>query len=105
MIRRPPRSTLFPYTTLFRSHPAEQTDLEAEHRKRVRLDRVPKRRQLADLTPQRRDYEVLEEDPEDPGERQVEDGFGTELRGRADHPGGRPDDPLAGGGPETAAVA
>jgi len=21
MIRRPPRSTLFPYTTLFRSHP------------------------------------------------------------------------------------
>src|SRR5690349_22165973 len=24
MIRRPPRSTLFPYTTLFRSHPAVQ---------------------------------------------------------------------------------
>src|SRR2546430_6999669 len=24
MIRRPPRSTLFPYTTLFRSHRAEQ---------------------------------------------------------------------------------
>src|SRR2546426_7062306 len=24
MIRRPPRSTLFPYTTLFRSQPAEQ---------------------------------------------------------------------------------
>src|SRR2546430_10973500 len=23
MIRRPPRSTLFPYTTLFRSHPEE----------------------------------------------------------------------------------
>src|SRR5690349_24229384 len=23
MIQRPPRSTLFPYTTLFRSHPAE----------------------------------------------------------------------------------
>src|SRR5256885_3923369 len=23
MIRRPPRSTLFPYTTLFRSHPRE----------------------------------------------------------------------------------
>src|SRR5437588_6354484 len=28
MIRRPPRSTLFPYTTLFRSH----RDAEAEHR-------------------------------------------------------------------------
>src|SRR2546426_3490485 len=25
MIRRPPRSTLFPYTTLFRSQPAEQS--------------------------------------------------------------------------------
>src|SRR5260370_25938943 len=25
MIRRPPRSTLFPYTTLFRSHPAHRT--------------------------------------------------------------------------------
>src|SRR3712207_7306961 len=34
MIRRPPRSTLFPYTTLFRSerpfrHPAPRDDLEA----------------------------------------------------------------------------
>src|SRR3712207_7451911 len=28
MIRRPPRSTLFPYTTLFRSN---RPDLEAEH--------------------------------------------------------------------------
>src|SRR2546430_8963539 len=26
MIRRPPRSTLFPYTTLFRSRPAEPPD-------------------------------------------------------------------------------
>src|SRR2546430_13657443 len=25
MIRRPPRSTLFPYTTLFRSHPLHRT--------------------------------------------------------------------------------
>src|SRR5260370_31977345 len=25
MIRRPPRSTLFPYTTLFRSHPSSTT--------------------------------------------------------------------------------
>src|SRR2546427_7162939 len=32
MIRRPPRSTLFPYTTLFRSHPGaeERADLVAE---------------------------------------------------------------------------
>src|SRR3989442_8690896 len=27
MIRRPPRSTLFPYTTLFRSHPELRLDL------------------------------------------------------------------------------
>src|SRR3712207_7125799 len=26
MIRRPPRSTLFPYTTLFRSHPLDDAD-------------------------------------------------------------------------------
>src|SRR5256885_330713 len=29
MIRRPPRSTLFPYTTLFRSVPIEETNLNA----------------------------------------------------------------------------
>src|SRR3989441_2779139 len=30
MIRRPPRSTLFPYTTLFRSHVLTQSDLDAK---------------------------------------------------------------------------
>src|SRR5256885_9154063 len=30
MIRRPPRSTLFPYTTLFRSHLPDVVALEAE---------------------------------------------------------------------------
>src|SRR2546422_7953229 len=30
MIRRPPRSTLFPYTTLFRSDPDDQEDLNRE---------------------------------------------------------------------------
>src|SRR2546430_7902688 len=30
MIRRPPRSTLFPYTTLFRSHP-QQCDAPGPH--------------------------------------------------------------------------
>src|SRR5258705_1366178 len=34
MIRRPPRSTLFPYTTLFRSCQVERADVEAR-----RLDR------------------------------------------------------------------
>src|SRR2546422_6176144 len=33
MIRRPPRSTLFPYTTLFRSGERARTLLEHEHRR------------------------------------------------------------------------
>src|SRR3712207_8168131 len=46
MIRRPPRSTLFPYTTLFRSvrrpdpdRPLEARDAGAARPRRVRLDR------------------------------------------------------------------
>src|SRR2546425_12920699 len=53
MIRRPPRSTLFPYTTLFRSH-LEQRGLGAPHRpQRVRAeqghehDRAAEQRQAA----------------------------------------------------------
>src|SRR2546430_13040656 len=39
MIRRPPRSTLFPYTTLFRSHCAGKRRLsEISHESRQRLD-------------------------------------------------------------------
>src|SRR5687768_18087344 len=37
MIRRPPRSTLFPYTTLFRS-PAQRLDLLQIERTRIRGD-------------------------------------------------------------------
>src|SRR5947209_13077403 len=36
MIRRPPRSTLFPYTTLFRSHADERACLVPPQRARVR---------------------------------------------------------------------
>src|SRR3712207_9565987 len=32
MRRRPPRSTLFPYPTLFRSHPPPQLDVDARRR-------------------------------------------------------------------------
>src|SRR2546427_4990773 len=40
MIRRPPRSTLFPYTTLFRSHyDLEAAVLEREDRGHAGLDR------------------------------------------------------------------
>src|SRR6266704_7107337 len=37
MIRRPPRSTLFPYTTLFRSHPAVAPALERVTAARLKL--------------------------------------------------------------------
>src|SRR2546427_6601330 len=53
MIRRPPRSTLFPYTTLFRSHAnhlirgavhrVTRCDAESRHRLRQDLDRCPPR--------------------------------------------------------------
>src|SRR2546430_12942785 len=42
MIRRPPRSTLFPYTTLFRSHqqvPAQQIELRESQVARADHDR------------------------------------------------------------------
>src|SRR3712207_7314910 len=53
MIRRPPRSTLFPYTTLFRSDPAVDAEPVGESpERRDRIDRVarndePRVRQLA----------------------------------------------------------
>src|SRR5258707_4735160 len=42
MIRRPPRSTLFPYTTLFRSHLLNLADVGAA-RDQHRRHRVPQR--------------------------------------------------------------
>src|SRR5687768_17799310 len=36
MVRRPPRSTLFPYTTLFRSRGGLPADRERRHRERAR---------------------------------------------------------------------
>src|SRR5260221_8938495 len=45
MIRRPPRSTLFPYTTLFRSHflvlrDALEVDVLHQHLERVHVERA-----------------------------------------------------------------
>src|SRR5438105_11148888 len=42
MIRRPPRSTLFPYTTLFRS-------CDARHQRHETLERPAARRQVLEL--------------------------------------------------------
>src|SRR2546430_9330599 len=43
MIRRPPRSTLFPYTTLFRSRPAVHRAPDDAPRPRASPGRVPPR--------------------------------------------------------------
>src|SRR3712207_7662765 len=40
MIRRPPRSTLFPYTTLFRSRRPGRRVARADPERRLALDRV-----------------------------------------------------------------
>src|SRR5260370_22631839 len=61
MIRRPPRSTLFPYTTLFRSRPAHQGG--GGRREAVPPDRlrVVSRPRLAPVRPQPRSEEHTSE--------------------------------------------
>src|SRR2546426_6537875 len=41
MIRRPPRSTLFPYTTLFRSDATERTDPDSRLVETLRVNAAP----------------------------------------------------------------
>src|SRR2546430_13439531 len=52
MIRRPPRSTLFPYTLLFRSHAADLARGRRKHRQRLthvrRSDEIGVRRERTD---------------------------------------------------------
>src|SRR3712207_7681488 len=43
MIRRPPRSTLFPYTTLFRSHVVERHDKDVDGQGQRRDDEKKER--------------------------------------------------------------
>src|SRR3712207_8765065 len=55
MIRRPPRSTLFPYTTLFRSkrvqscRPIEEESMAAQHRQEQQTEQAIKVRQVTDV--------------------------------------------------------
>src|SRR2546429_1367877 len=51
MIRRPPRSTLFPYTTLFRSlAPRHETSISAPASRAARSSAAPVRARLANLS-------------------------------------------------------
>src|SRR2546422_6055040 len=61
MIRRPPRSTLFPYTTLFRSVHPEETGLERRVAEALPEQRLPAVEQLLAVRPAgrpRRDHDV-----------------------------------------------
>src|SRR2546430_1764629 len=57
MIRRPPRSTLFPYTTLFRSNSRQ---LPAPYQKVERRRNVPAK---AFASPERKFIDAIESDP------------------------------------------
>src|SRR5258707_14712108 len=65
MIRRPPRSTLFPYTTLFRSEAgeavvdAEQHEGDGEQHHRDRRRKAPGEQVLDLLADELRDHHVL----------------------------------------------
>src|SRR5438034_7261798 len=48
LIRRPPRSTLFPYTTLFRSFTGQPAERGSDARSGKQADRVPRCRARAD---------------------------------------------------------
>src|SRR5690242_20835677 len=64
MIRRPPRSTLFPYTTLFRSHPALRrrvVDDDRAHLLGMRGDLVAERRPDDDVRDEVRSEEHTSE--------------------------------------------
>src|SRR2546426_7007282 len=77
MIRRPPRSTLFPYTTLFRSAPAEIGE---------RLGALPERRELvtgaAGIVSDHRvgDVDGVVEIPDHPIRRQRSEEHTSELQ-------------------------
>src|SRR5260221_10827638 len=51
MIRRPPRSTLFPYTTLFRSPRRELAEHPVDRLERRRLDRWARHQEELDPAP------------------------------------------------------
>src|SRR3712207_9085826 len=72
MIRRPPRSTLFPYTTLFRSQREEERQRHPDgdpDPRFLRADRVRLAVEHAEVQRQHREHELDEADPEPDTER------------------------------------
>src|SRR2546430_12312298 len=65
MIRRPPRSTLFPYTTLFRSRPLIVPNLGTASGVRLAASLIPHTRRLHYGLPRRRAVEARATSSED----------------------------------------
>src|SRR2546425_9443953 len=90
MIRRPPRSTLFPYTTLFRSLAVGQP--EWRRRARDRRDALRAIREIDRLV------EVVGENADDLAEAERDDGEGVAVQAQHREPQGdagdrRPEEP------------
>src|SRR5690349_22849604 len=75
MLRRPPRSTLFPYTTLFRSQPKSRWELMGQLGRRHLAAGVAQRRSILD-------HVAVREGREADGERSEE--HTSELQSRRD---------------------
>src|SRR2546426_12032381 len=70
MIRRPPRSTLFPYTTLFRSRPGDDNDDRPGYDDRPEGDRTEEERVEEERVKEERVEERVEE--QRPAEERIE---------------------------------
>src|SRR2546429_3516975 len=83
MIRRPPRSTLFPYTTLFRSRGARARRLDSDQRRQRLRDPVRGREDVRPGWPGGaghrldRSLALPGRDPRHPGDRLVREGAGS----------------------------
>src|SRR5438270_4953720 len=87
MIRRPPRSTLFPYTTLFRSLPRPEprrgVRAHPEEQRRDALPQLPRREALPDLPQGPRRHHHRAQLPWRSDRREGVEGQGLGLRGHA----------------------
>src|SRR3712207_8756005 len=83
MIRRPPRSTLFPYTTLFRSRIADLAVVRPEERAHRLLEderHAPGRKErLEGATVKEADHAALDENAHAAGHQEGEDRKSTRL--------------------------
>src|SRR5688572_31133113 len=76
MLRRPPRSTLFPYTTLFRSLQDADAEIGAEHEQRAV-------RQVGDPHQPEDERKARREEEQQPSQRQRSEEHTSELQSQS----------------------